>query len=216
MRRRATTVLLGCASLLWAPPAARAQRAGDMVMERAAASRARGVQNAPLLVYEIADFQCPYCARFSKEIFPLLDSAYVRPGRVQWVFVNLPLPAHRHAWAAAEAALCAGGLADRFWALHDRLFAAQGEWAMSAEPIPHFLRYAREAGVPVDTFQACILEDAVAPLLLSDVLFSAASRVGGTPTFIVGEGQVVVGLKAFEEWKELLEKALQAKKTPSR
>lgn len=181
------------------------------MLQRAATDRAKGVQGAPVLVYEIADFQCPYCARFSREVFPKLDSAYVKTGKVQWVFVNLPLPSHPRAWVAAEAALCAGGVADRFWSMHDRLFVAQEEWGAVADPTNLFVRYAREAGIPVEPFRACVLTDRVASLLLEDVVFSASARVSGTPTFIIDREQTVVGLKSYEEWRELLEEALQKK-----
>ncbi|HEX6940387.1 MAG TPA: thioredoxin domain-containing protein [Longimicrobiales bacterium] len=184
----------------------------DDVLARAAASRARGAQDAPVLVFEIADFQCPYCARFSRDVFPRLDSAFVRSGQVQWVFVNLPLPSlHPRAWAAAEAALCAGGVADGFWSFHDRLFAAQDEWSAADDPHDIFVRYAREADIPVEPFEACILGDGVASLLLEDIVFAASARVSGTPTFVIDRETVVVGLKSFEEWSALLEEAIRKK-----
>jgi len=193
-------------------PAPAAAQTESEVARRAAVNRARGSDQAPILVYEIADFQCPYCARFSREIFPRLDSAYVQTGQVQWVFVNLPLPLHPRAWVAAEAALCAGGVADAFWAFHDRLFADQREWGNANDPEPLFLRYAEEAGIPTEPFRACLLADHVAPLLLKDVVFAASSRVSGTPTFIIEGGDTIVGLKSFDEWKELLDAALRKKR----
>jgi protein-disulfide isomerase len=161
------------------------------------------------VVYEIADFQCPYCARFSRDVFPRIDSAYVRTGKVQWVFVNLPLPSHYNAWPASKAALCAGAVGDRFWQMHERLFGQQEEWSGSAEPMPIFGRYAREAGVPMEAYEACMAGDRVAPLLLQDVIFAATSRVSGTPTFIINNAQTVVGMKTFEEWRDIIEKELR-------
>ena len=115
----------------------------NRVLERGALSRAKGQQGAPVMVYEIADFQCPFCARFAREVFPKIDSAYVKTGKVQWFFVNLPLPTYGNAWAASEAALCAGAVADKFWPFHDKLFAAQQEWAMVKDVGPIFSRIAR-------------------------------------------------------------------------
>ncbi len=209
VRIGAVALVLAVAGLALAAPLA-AQDAG--VLERAAASRAKGAQDAPVLVFEIADFQCPYCARFSLDVFPQLDSAYIRSGKVQWVFVNLPLPSlHPRAWAAAEAALCAGGVADGFWGFHDRLFADQAEWAQAENPHEVFLRYARESGIPTEPFETCLLADGVASLLLEDVVFAASARVSGTPTFVIDRETVVVGLKSFEEWSALLDDALRRK-----
>lgn len=194
--------------LLAAPALAQDQRE---MMQRADLSRSLGSPDAPIRVYEIADFECPFCARFSSEVFPLLDSAYVQTGKVQWVFVNLPLPSHLRAWAAAEAAFCAGAVADRFWPIHDRLFADQEEWSRAADPFAIFLAYAEAEDVPLNEFRTCLDTDPLAPLLIRDALFAANARVNGTPTFIVDQREVVVGYKSFSEWQALLEAALSRK-----
>lgn len=188
----------------------RAAAAQDVLLTRAAESRAKGSPEAPVLVYEIADFQCPFCARFAQDVFRQIDSAYIRPGHVQWVFVNLPMPSHGTAWIAAEAALCAGAVSDRFWIMHDRLFVAGEEWISADDPGAVLARYARESGVTMEGFEACVENDRVAPLILQDVIFG--SRVTGTPTFIVDNQQTVVGLKSFDEWREVLDRVLSAKK----
>ena len=184
--------------------------AGLSVLEAAAVARARGSESAPVVVFEIADFQCPYCARFAEEVFPAIDSAYVRNGRVQWVYVNLPLPAHREAWGAAETALCAGATSGRFWEVHDILYARQREWSGAADAPARFAAYAREAGATGDDYAACIAEDRVAPLIVQDLLGAAAADISGTPTFIVNRQSKIVGLRTFEEWREILDQALNA------
>lgn len=205
--RRMIAVIAGC-TLLAGTDAALGQQASDALADRANASRARGEQGAPLRVLEIADFQCPFCARFWREVYPRLDTEYIRTGRIQWVFVNLPLPDHPHAWQAAEAALCAGGVAEQFWAMHDRLFDAQDEWGGAPNPMATFTGYAEDLGIPAQAFHACLTTDAVAPLILQDALFAARARIKGTPAFVIGEEQLVVGVKSFEEWQKLLDEAL--------
>jgi protein-disulfide isomerase len=129
---------------------------------------------------------------------------------VRWVFVNLPLPSHANAWLASEAALCAGAEAGRFWAMHDRLFRAPQEWSMLPDPGPVFARYAREEGVPPEAYHECVAGDRVSRLILQDVLFGAG--VSGTPTFVIGNEQTIVGMKSYAEWQEVLETALKKKK----
>lgn len=180
--------------------------------DRAAMSRFKGNQNASVVVFEFADFQCPYCARFANEVFPRIDSAYVKTGKVQWIFVNLPLPNHSNAWTAAEAAMCAGAVNEKFWSLHDRLFAQQAEWSSAADPAALMARYAREAGVPQDGFQACVLGDRTAGLLIRDVMYATNARVSGTPAFVINNDPIFVGMKTFEEWRDLLEAALKRPK----
>ena len=183
--------------------------AQDRLAERAAMSRLKGNQNAAVVVFEFADFQCPYCARFAREVFPRIDSAYVKTGKVQWIFVNMPLPNHANAWAASETAMCAGAVGEKFWAVHDRLFEMQHEWSGLADPGAQFARYARDAGVPLDSFQACVLADRTAALLIRDVMYSTNARVTGTPAFIINNDPIFVGMKSFEEWRDLLEAAMK-------
>lgn len=185
----------------------------DPTSNRASQSRAKGMDGAPVFVYEFADFECPHCSRFALEVFPRIDSAFVKTGGVHWIFVNLPLPTHPTAWLAHEAALCAGAVADGFWAMHDEIFRRQKEWIEAADPIAAFARFARDLGIPAQPFASCTANDRVAALLLQDVIFAASSRVNGTPAFIVNNEQTVMGLKSFEEWKSILEPMIKAKKS---
>ena len=217
--RSSVAALLACAAWLLPDPAVgqtspSAGSARALLLERAAESRTKGSPDAPVLVYEIADFQCPFCAKFAQDVFHQIDSAYVSTGRVQWVFVNLPMPSHSRAWIATEAALCAGAVSDRFWVMHDRLFVAGQEWISAADPAAVLAGYARDAGVDMAGFAACVASDDVAPIILQDVIFG--SRVTGTPTFVVNNRvtnrqQTVVGVKGFGEWREVLDGLLRSK-----
>lgn len=181
-------------------------------VERALESRARGREDASVVVFEIADFQCPYCATFATSIAPRLHERYVDRGDVQWVFVNLPLHTHPLAWRAAEAALCAGAAGDQFWPMHDRLFAEQEAWGGAADPGARFAEYARELGVPAAAFATCTRDDQVAALILQDLGSAISAGITGTPTFIVMKDQQVlerfVGLRSYEEWARVLDGAL--------
>lgn len=179
--------------------------------ERAAMSRLKGSANAQVVVYEIADFQCPFCARFAREVYPRIDSAFVRTGRVQWIFVNLPLPNHANAFAAAEAAMCAGGAGEKFWPMHDLLFDRQSKWAPLPQSAATFTAYAKEVGVDVAAYQKCVDEDSTAALIVRDVLLSSSVKVTGTPAFSINGGASFSGVRSFEEWKAMLEEALKQK-----
>jgi protein-disulfide isomerase len=212
MKRFVPALMLAIASTHAAGRAHAQQTDATSFSQRASASRVKGQSTAPVLVYEIADFQCPFCAKFLP-IHAKLDSAFIKTGKVQWVYVNLPLPIHANAWAAAEAAMCAGAVAKKFWALHDRLFGTQQEWSGAGDPAAVLARYARDAGVPADAFQACVTQDKVAAIVLEDAMFAAREKVSGTPTFIINGDHRIVGVKTFEEWKEVIEMAMQKPRT---
>jgi protein-disulfide isomerase len=177
-------------------------------MEQAASGRVKGADKAPVTVIEIADFQCPYCGRFAREVAPKIDSAYVKTGKVKWVYMNFPLPTHAHSWSAAEAAMCAGG-SGRFWPMHDRIFAEQDTWSALRDPAERFAVYAREAGVPAATYEACVKNDMVASIIVRDLMQTAGAGIGGTPAFAIGNDPLFTGYRPFEEWKGLLDAALK-------
>lgn len=81
-----------------------------------------GRTDAPVVLIEYADFQCPYCARAHATLSALRSDM---GDDLCLVYRHLPL-AHLHpfAQAAAEAAEAAGAQ-DKFWEMHDALFANQ-------------------------------------------------------------------------------------------
>ncbi len=185
----------------------------DGALQRALESRTKGAAEATVVVFEIADFQCPYCANFSRNVAPAVDEKYVVTGKVQWVFVNMPLHTHPLAWHAAEAALCAGVAGDAFWPMHDRLFEEQQAWGRAADPSARFAEYARALDVPMAEYRACVEQDLVAGLILQDVGSAVSAQVDGTPTFIVMKDQQVVqrlvGVHDLDAWSKVLDEALR-------
>lgn len=211
-------LLVTTALALLVPVAAAAQSTAQSTapsngLDRALESRAKGADSASVVVLEVADFQCPYCAQFAATVAPTIHEQYVETGRVQWVFVNMPLHNHPLAWHAAEAALCAGQAGDAFWPMHDRLFAEQETWGTSDEPRALFTQYATEFGVTEAEYEACVEQDAVASLILQDLTSVVSAGITGTPAFIVLKGQEVVnqfvGVRSVEQWNEMLDAALE-------
>src|SRR5207245_2848170 len=71
------------------------------------AARTKGSSGAPITVYEMSDFQCPYCREFALNTMPKLERQYIRTGKVRFIYINLPLiNVHKNAAAAAQAAMC--------------------------------------------------------------------------------------------------------------
>jgi protein-disulfide isomerase len=77
----------------------------------------RGPVDAPVTVVVFLDYQSPYCRRM-QPLFRRLLAEY--PRHVRLVARDFPLPVHRDAVRAAEAAECAGAQ-DAYWPYHDVL-----------------------------------------------------------------------------------------------
>ncbi|MGQ0765436.1 MAG: DsbA family protein [Gemmatimonadota bacterium] len=80
-----------------------------------------GAPLAPVTVVEFTDLECPFCARFHE----VYRSLVVQHGaNLSLVFVHFPLPSHRFAKPAAQAAECAAE-AGRFAQFVDLVFQKQ-------------------------------------------------------------------------------------------
>lgn len=82
-----------------------------------------GSPQAPVLVVEFSDFECPHCAAAEK---PLRDLVGGLPGKVRLCSKYFPLPSHPHAQQAAGCAEFAR-LHGEFWEMSEMLFAHQDE-----------------------------------------------------------------------------------------
>ena len=173
------------------------------------ATRTKGSPTAPVTVYEMSDFQCPFCADFALQTMPALDREYVQTGKVRFVWVNLPLPMHQNAVPAAELAMC-GARQGKFWQLHDLLFRNQQRWAGLAEPGNYFLSLGDSAGANRDTLASCLREGAMRALVRADAEGAVRSGARSTPTFYI-EGGLLVGAQPVEVFRPVLDSIVRVK-----
>jgi protein-disulfide isomerase len=172
-------------------------------------ARTRGSANAPVTVFEMADFQCPVCGRFAREIMPALEREYVATGKVKWVYVNFPLPMHPNAEPAAELAMCAARQG-RFWAIHDLLYRHQEQWSDLHEPAAYFLTLADSAGADREPLVRCLRTNATRDLVKADADGSVRSGASGTPNFYI-EGGIVRGMQPLPVFRQILDSVIRAK-----
>ena len=177
------------------------------------APRSRGVATAPITVYEMSDFQCPYCRRFALTTFPDLDREYIATGKVRWVFINFPLTMiHPNAAAAAEVAMCAARNG-KFWEVHDLLFRNQATWAPLTEPGAYFLTLADSAAIAVEPFRKCLADRETLQEIASDAKGASQSGASSTPSFYI-EGGLLPGAQPVEVFRQILDSIYIAKTAP--
>ena len=124
-------------------------------------------------------------------------------GRVRLVFKDFPLPSHKLARPAHEAARCAGALG-HYWPYHNRLFAAQPAFERD-----DLVRYAVELGLPREAFERCLDERRFASAVEADVAQARQLGVRSTPTFFVN-GRPLVGAHPIETFRSVIDDALRA------
>lgn len=173
--------------------------------------RTKGAANAPVTVYEMSDFQCPYCKRHVDQTWPLLEKEYVTTGKVRWIFINFPLSIHPNAPPAAEFAMCAAR-EGKFWPAHDLLFRRQNAWAELPNPATYFLGLADSLKLPRPRILACLETGATRQEITDDAAGATKSGAHSTPTFYI-EGGLLVGSLPVEVWRPILDSVYKAKTT---
>ncbi|MGQ9599759.1 MAG: DsbA family protein [Anaerolineae bacterium] len=145
-----------------------------------------GRADAPVVITEFSDFQCPACGYVAREVIPELIKRYVDTGKVRFVYREFPLSSiHPAAQKASEAALCAGDQ-DKYWEMNEHLFANQEEWsAEGVAPTDVFKQYAQELGLDVKAFGQCLDSGRMAITIQEDQMAGQMAGVQATPTFFV-------------------------------
>ena len=165
-----------------------------------------GPADAPVMIIEFADFQCPYCRRAFDEIETLVNTTY--KGRVKLVWKNLPLNIHPWAEQAAIAAECARQQnPQQFWEFARALYRDQDE--MTPENLrEHIDSYSSALGLDGKALNACILGKTAEAQVEEDKKDAQAIQVSSTPSFIVN-GIPVVGLPSSSVFDFVINQQLQ-------
>jgi protein-disulfide isomerase len=200
---------LTLALAIFAPSALPAQAKPDSA-SNPLAGRIRGSATAPVTVYEMSDFQCPYCRTFALTTFPQLDSLYIATGKVRWAFVNFPLTSiHENALAAAELAVCAARQ-NAFWRVHDLLYQHQDVWAPLKQPGAFFLSLADSAKISRPALLACVQAKATRETVRQEALGAERSGANSTPSFYI-EGGLLAGAEPLPVFRQVLDSILRVK-----
>jgi protein-disulfide isomerase len=160
-----------------------------------------GKPKAPVTVFEFADLQCPYCARYMQTLFPRLLADDVVPGKVNMVLDTVWLLGDGSRWAAHAAAAAAAQ--NKMWNFADAFYYNQGAEG-SGYVTPGFIREIGSAvpGLNVNKMLVDSSSPATVTLLKAMHAFALNQEVVATPTFLVeradGRSELVVGSGKLE------------------
>ena len=137
----------------------------------------KGAFDAPVVLVEYGDFECPHCGR----AYPIVKAAQRALGDdLTVVYRHFPLAeAHPHARLAAEASEAAGAQG-KFWAMHDMLFEHQG--ALEEQDL---LAYADALDLDRARVAQELETGTYAQKVRRDFRGGVRSGVNGTPTFFI-------------------------------
>ncbi len=145
----------------------------------------KGSATAPVEIVEFADYQCPFCQTFATLQMPTIDERLIRTGRLRWRYLDFPLSQHQYSRLAAHSAACADEQG-KFWEQHQRIYEGQQDWADSRDAAAKFRTYAREIGLDLDRYDACMSARKYAGRIQASYEEGVRLGVSSTPTLLVG------------------------------
>ncbi len=165
----------------------------------------KGDPNAPVVIVEYSDYQCPFCLRHFSEVLPKLQP-YIDDGTVLYVFKDFPLTSiHPQAPKAAEAARCAGDQ-EAYWAMHDLLFQNQQQWSGQATSVDIFKGFAGQLKLNQATFDQCLDSGQHAAVVEANLQEGLGYGVRGTPAFFINR-TLLPGAYPIEAFQQLIQEA---------
>jgi protein-disulfide isomerase len=141
------------------------------------ADHSDGPENAPIVLLEYGDYQCPACG----EAYPIVKRIQKHfTGRLRFVFRNFPLnESHPEAESAAETAEFAGAQG-KFWQLHDSLYENQDRLGGEL-----YSTLAKKNNLSLSDLNAALKAGTYRERVRGDFSGGVRSGVNGTPTFYI-------------------------------
>jgi protein-disulfide isomerase len=170
-----------------------------------------GNPEAPVVIVEYSDIDCPYCKDF-QQVLAQLMTEYGPTGNVAWVYRHFPLiNLHEHAATHAEAAECVAEQDEtKFFPFIDALQqAAPG--GSEFDPEGH-ASVVESLGLSAETFTTCMQSDRMVERVTQDFENAADAGGRGTPYSVIlvrgGAPIPVTGALPYDAMKQVIEEAL--------
>jgi protein-disulfide isomerase len=169
-----------------------------------------GKENAPLVLIEYTDYQCPFCQRYHNDSFAQIKANFIDTGKVRYISRDFPLPFHENARRSATAARCAAEQG-KFWELRHTMIVNASQ--LQADKLGG---YAQLASMDVPKFQACVDSDKYRAAIDKDIAEGSAAGVNGTPSFVLGrvengklQGVRMVGAMPYAQFEAKIQDMLK-------
>lgn len=162
-----------------------------------------GAQDPKITIVEFSDFACPFCQQSS----PIINDIIKDYGdQVKLIFRNYPL--HTNSIELAIAARCAGEQ-DKFWPMHNELFAEQDKLTDTGDTLQNnLLIIANNLGININQFSECISSERGKAAIKADYDDGEALQIEGTPTWFINNYRIT-GYINEDQFREIVTGLLQ-------
>ena len=165
-----------------------------------------GSANAPVTMIEYSDFQCPFCGRFQRDVYPKVYANYIKTGKVKFVYKNFAFLG-QGSTQAAVAAECAADQG-KFWEYHDKVFASQNGENQGVFGIANLVKFAEELKLDKAKFEDCVTNNKTLDRVKNETAEGRRIGVTGTPHFLIN-GTPLVGAQPWESFQKAIDQVLQ-------
>lgn len=168
----------------------------------------RGNPNAPIMIVEYADYDCPFCKEFHETMQQVMDK-YGDSGKVAWVYRQFPIQQlHPDAPRLSLAGECVGKIGgnDAFWKFSDLLFGERG--VNEFVDMSRLDEFATKSGVSAKAFEACLADGSTQAAVQADFNDAIAAGAQGTPYSVVlfaGQEGIINGAQSFQYVSSVLD-----------
>ena len=159
----------------------------------------KGPLDAPVTIVEFSDFECPYCSGLLPTL-RRIEQNY--KDKIRIVYRQFPLNnIHPHAQKAAEASLCADEQ-DKFWPLHDAMFADQKNLT-----VDDLKAKAAAVSINASSFASCLDSAKYAGAIRDSIVEGSGLGVDGTPAMFIN-GRFLGGNQPYDEIAKIIDDEL--------
>jgi protein-disulfide isomerase len=160
-----------------------------------------GPKDAPIVMVEWSDYQCPFCKRAAPTVNQVLNEY---KDKIRFVFLDYPLPFHKQAMPASLAAHCANDQG-KYWQYHNNLFEVAGDLSDA-----DLTKRANDLSLDMAAFNTCMQSKKYEATINAAYNDGAAVGVTGTPAFFIN-GRMLVGAQPVEQFRSIIDDELTRK-----
>lgn len=164
-----------------------------------------GPEDAPVIIQEFSDFQCPFCGQFAINTGQQIIEKYGDSGQIRFEYNHYAFLGEESI-RAAEATECANEQGS-FWDYHDALFLNQNGENQGTFNDSTLKSFASLIGLDEQAFNSCL--DSGTYREQTEASFENGVDLGvkSTPSFIIN-GELISGALPFAEFDRLIEEAI--------
>lgn len=158
-----------------------------------------GKDSTDITVFMFSSYNCSFCRKFFKDIFPELDKDYIQTGKVKLVVKPVAIEKSGPVVNALKLAVCINRFGD---------FSKLNELLLTEPKVVYtdeFESVTNELIQKNEFVAECMLTDMAEKYIMRNYIDFNRLRCTGTPTFVINN-KIYKGYKVYNEFQKIIEK----------